>query len=80
MNVIKKQNLCYFGPVKRHETLEKLILDGKVVGERNRGRPNRPWEKDAEDWMEASVWRVGRTAGDRLMYGRSVKAAASGNG
>ena len=30
-------------------------------------------------WV-ASVWRVGRTAEDRLMYGRSVKAATSGNG
>ena len=28
----------------------------------------------------ASVWRVGRTAEDRWMYGRSVKAATSGNG
>ena len=33
-----------------------------------------------EDWIGASVWRVGRTAEDRLMYGRSVKAATSGNG
>ena len=23
---------------------------------------------DVEDWMGASVWRVGRTGGDRLMY------------
>ena len=28
-----------------------------------------------EDWLGASVWRVGRT--DRLMYGRSIKAATS---
>ena len=28
--------------------------------------------------MGASVWRVGRTAEDRLMYKRSVKAAESG--
>ena len=27
----------------------------------------------------ASVWRVGRTAEDRLMYRRSIKAATSGN-
>ena len=38
------------------------------------------WEKGAEDWMGASVWRLGRTAEDRLMYGRSVKTATSGNG
>ena len=35
-----------------------------------------------EDWTEASVWRMGRTAEDRLMNGRSIKAAevTSGNG
>ena len=25
------------------------------------------WENDVEDWMGASVWRVGRTAEDQLM-------------
>ena len=44
-----------------------------------RGRPTRYWEKDVEDWMGASVWGVGRTAEDRLAYGRSVKEATSGN-
>ena len=30
--------------------------------------------------MGASVWRMERTAEDRLMYGRSIKAAMSRNG
>ena len=30
--------------------------------------------------MEASVWRMGRTAEDRLVYGRFFKAATFGNG
>ena len=58
----------------------ELVLKGKVKGQRNRGRPKRSWEKDVEDWMGASVWRVGRTAEDWLMYRRSIKAATSGNG
>ena len=58
----------------------ELVLKGKVKGQRNRGRPKRSWEKDVEDWMGASVWRVGRTAEDRLMYIRSIKAVTSGNG
>ena len=51
---------------------------GQVSGEWDE-QTKRSWEKDVEDWMGASVWRVGRTAEDRLMYGRSVKAATSGN-
>ena len=31
-------------------------------GTNSRGRPKRSWEKDVEDWMGASVWRVGRIA------------------
>ena len=30
--------------------------------------------------MGARAWIVGRTADDRLMYGRSAKRATSGNG
>ena len=30
--------------------------------------------------MRASVWRMGRTTEDRLMYSRSIKAATSRNG
>ena len=48
------------------------MLEGKVEGQRNRGRPKRPWEKDVEDWIGVSVWRVGRTEEDWLMYSRSV--------
>ena len=51
-----------------------------MKSQRNRGRPNRSWEKDVEAWMGASVWRVGRTEEYRLMYRRSVKAATPGNG
>ena len=35
------------------------------------GGPKRSREKDVEDWMVASVWRVGRIE-DRLMHGRSA--------
>ena len=49
LNFIKKQKLCYLGHIKRHQTLEKLILQGKVKGQRNRGRPNISWEKDVDD-------------------------------
>ena len=70
LNFIKKHKLSYFGHIKRHQTLEKLILKGK--GRRNGGKPKRYLEKDVEDWMGAGVWRVGRTADDRLMFGRSI--------
>ena len=41
---------------------------GQVSGEWDE-QPKRSWEKDVEDWMGASVWRVGRTAEDILGEG-----------
>ena len=37
------------------------------------------WEKDVEDWVGASVWKVGRTAEDRETNRRTIKAVASRN-
>ena len=38
--------------------------EGKCLesGTNSRRRTKRSWEKDVEDWMRASVWRVGRIA------------------
>ena len=38
----------FFGHIKIHQTLEKLIQEGKEKGQRN---TKRSWEKDVEDWM-----------------------------
>ena len=45
-----------------------MALEGKLKRRNNRGRPEIIWEKDMEDWMGKSVWRVGGTAEDQLMY------------
>ena len=42
---IKKQKLVYFGHIKRHKSLEKHILEAKIVGRRGRGRPARRWNR-----------------------------------
>ena len=47
--------------------MAKVFLHART-GKRNGGRPKRSCEKDVDDWMGASAWRVGQTAEDRLMY------------
>ena len=39
LNLTKKQKLSYFGHIKRHNTLEKLFLEGTCEGRRGRGIP-----------------------------------------
>ena len=40
-NFVKKEKLKYFGHLKRSEGLGKIILEGKIEGKRERGRPRR---------------------------------------
>ena len=41
-----KLKLGYFGHVKRHDTIEKTVLEGKIEGKRSRGKPRRAWADD----------------------------------
>ena len=39
LDTIKSRKMSFFGHVKRHDTMIKEILEGKVEGRRGRGRP-----------------------------------------
>ena len=41
---IKFRQVKYFGHIKRHDTMIKSLLEGKVEGRRARGRPRDKWE------------------------------------
>ena len=56
LNLIKKQKLSYFGHIKRHNTLEKLFLEGTCKGRRGRGRSRWRWTF-ANGW-ESRLWRL----------------------
>ena len=48
----KTLKLKYFGHIKRHETLERHILEARIDGRRGSGRITRRWEQDINDWQE----------------------------
>ena len=41
LHEIRKLKVGYFGQIKRHESLEKHLLEAKAAGRRGRGRPMR---------------------------------------
>ena len=71
LSTIIKRKLKYFGPVKRHEGLEKQILEGQVQG-KTRGRPRRRWSQDITARMKTTITRAGRVAQDRTAYREAV--------
>ena len=76
-NLIKKQKLSYFGHIKRHNTLEKLFLEGTCEGRRGRGRPRRRWTQDIGKWMGISTVEAGRQALERGEFRQVVWEATS---
>ena len=73
----KTLKLKYFGHIKRHETLERHILEAKIDGRRGRGRPTRRWEQDINDWMDMPTTQAGRLAEDRILFRQKVQEATS---
>ena len=71
----KTLKLKYFGHIKRHETLERHILEARIDGRRGRGRPTRRWEQDINDWMDMTTTQAGRLAEDRILFRQKVQEA-----
>ena len=69
--------LKYFGHIKRHETLERNILEDRIDGRRGRGRPTRRWEQDINDWMDMTTPQAGRLAEARILFRQKVQEATS---
>ena len=73
----KTLKLKYFGHIKRHETLERHILEARIDGRRGRGRLTRRWEQDINDWMDMTTTQAGRLAEDRILFRQKVQEATS---
>ena len=77
LNTIKARKLSYFGHMKRHDSLEKHILEAKLEGKRRRGRPTRRWTDDIRDWMSTKVTTVGMAAQNRKNFRSMVREVTS---
>ena len=49
-NIIKSQKLRYFGHISRQNSLQELLLEGKINGKRSRGRPRTSWYSNIKEW------------------------------
>ena len=41
--ILLRYQICYHVHVRRHHSLQKLVLEGKVDGKRGRGRRRKSW-------------------------------------
>ena len=75
LNTVLQRKMKFFGHVKRHESLERMIYEGIIEGKRGRGRPRRRWSQDITDRLETTVSEAGRRAQDRDAFRRAVADA-----
>ena len=75
LKTIKRRKLIYFGHLKRHESLERTIMEGYMPGKRGRGRPKRRWVQDVADDLQMDVSDAGHLACDRDVFRKVVMAA-----
>ena len=74
-NEARKQS--YFGHLKRHDSLEKHILEARLEGKRGKGQPTRRWTEDFKEWLQMSPTEAGREAQKREVFRRMVREATS---
>ena len=69
-----RQKLKYFGRLKRHDGMGKIILEGRVNGKRKRVRHRGQWKKSIEGVLKMSIIEAGRLASKRDEFRIGVRA------
>ena len=62
---IKRKKLAYYGHVRRHHSLQELVLEGEVDGKRGRGRRRKSWTSNVSEMTKMSMAQCSVKALDR---------------
>ena len=77
---VKRRKWTFFGHLKRHMSLERTILEGRMPNMRGRGRPRRRWSDDIQENLHTNLTKAGKMAQDRDLYKMAVMKATSRKG
>ena len=65
LSSIKKRKCKYFGHLTRENSIQRVILEGKIEGKRGKGRPRVKWMDNIKDWMNLNYCDCVRLANSR---------------
>ena len=72
MKTIKGRKLRFYGHIRRHDTLQRILLEGKVEGRRGRGRRRQSWTTNIANYAAEPINRCSVLALDRNTWRGTV--------
>ncbi|GFR90621.1 endonuclease-reverse transcriptase [Elysia marginata] len=70
---IQRRKMKYYGHLRRHDSIQKRIQEGKIDGRRGRGRRRQTWLGNIQETSQMKMCEVCETALDRRRW-RTVTA------
>ena len=61
----QKRKCQYFGHIIRGDGVQRLLIEGRIIGSRGRGRPRTMWTNNIKEWTKISYNDCMRVAQDR---------------
>ena len=74
---INAHTLAYFGHIaRRHDSLEKIIIQGKIDGSRGRGRPKALWFDRIKALVGCLTYDIYKLTKDRSQWRAMMEVAS----
>ncbi|GFS08253.1 endonuclease-reverse transcriptase [Elysia marginata] len=72
LKTIKTRQLAYYGHIRRHQSLQKSIMEGKINGKRQRGRKRKSWLGNIEETTTRRINECCEVALNREEWRRTI--------
>ncbi|RUS89328.1 hypothetical protein EGW08_002935 [Elysia chlorotica] len=70
LQLIQKRKLAYYGHIRRHCSIQKRVVEGKVEGKRGRGRKRQSWLANIQETSKLRLSVTCEAALDRERWRR----------
>ncbi|RUS73422.1 hypothetical protein EGW08_018810 [Elysia chlorotica] len=78
LQLIQRRKLAYYGHIRRHCSIQKRVVEGKVEGKRGRGRKRQSWLANIQETSQLRLSVACEAALDRERWRRMTAHLGDG--